>query len=134
MRFLLDTNICIYLIKKKPLEVLKKFQSYQVSEIGISSLTLAELQFGVHRSQRPAQNQKALNQFLIPLEVANFNDAAATTYGFIRAELEKQGKIIGALDLLIAAHAVSLDITLVTNSTDEFVRVPALKVENWVRT
>lgn len=131
MKFLLDTNICIYLIKKKPPQVLEKFKSYSVGEIGVSSITVAELQYGVEKSQRPAQNRKALSQFLIPLVIADFDDQAAEAYGKARAALEAQGTLIGALDTLIAAHALSLGVTLVTNNTREFSRVADLRLTNW---
>jgi tRNA(fMet)-specific endonuclease VapC len=131
MRYLLDTNICIYLIKKKPLTVLQKFEAQTVGEIGISTITVAELQFGVHKSQYPTQNQRALEQFLIPLAIVEFDYLAAVAYGRIRAILEQQGTPIGSLDLLIAAQALSLDITLITNNLREFSRVPNLKLVNW---
>lgn len=131
MKYLLDTNICIYLIKQKPHNVLQKFQAHSVSEIGVSAITVAELQFGAQKSQRPAQNQHALEQFLIPLLIADFDYNAAVTYGYIRAALEAQGTPIGPLDLLIAAQAASLDLILITNNTKEFSRVPHLKLENW---
>lgn len=132
MRYLLDTNICIYLIKKKPPEVLQKFNAYSVGEIGISSITVAELQFGVQKSRYLEQNQRALEQFLIPLTIADFDYQAAIAYGAIRATLEAQGTPIGSLDTLIAAHASSLNVTLVTNNTREFSRVPGLEIVNWV--
>jgi tRNA(fMet)-specific endonuclease VapC len=131
MKFLLDTNICIYIIKQKPLEVLHKFKTYQVGDIGISSITVAELEFGVQKSQYPAKNQQALAQFLLPLKIVDFDNAAATIYGDIRAKLEKQGTPIGSLDTLIAAHALSLQVTLITNNIREFNRVPNLKIKNW---
>jgi tRNA(fMet)-specific endonuclease VapC len=131
MRFLLDTNICIYLIKKKPPQVLQKFSVYSVGEIGISAISVAELQFGVQKSRYPTKNQRALEQFLIPLTIADFDHPAATTYGLIRTLLEGQGTPIGPLDRLIAAHALSLNVTLVTNNVREFSRVPNLKLINW---
>ena len=112
MNFLLDTNICIYIIKQKPPEVLQKFNTYQVGDIGISSITVAELEFGVQKSQFPEQNNQALLQFLLPLIIVDFNAAAATTYGIIRATLEKQETPIGSLDTLIAAQALSLKLTI----------------------
>lgn len=133
MRFLLDTNICIYIIKQKPLKVLQKFETYSVGEIGISSITVAELEFGVQKSQFPEKNQQALEQFLLPLKIAEFNRFAANIYGEIRANLEKQGTPIGSLDTLIASHALSLEVTLVTNNGKEFKRVPNLKLENWAK-
>ena len=131
MILLLDTNTCIYLINQHPLEVLRKFNEYAVGDIGISSVTAAELHFGVHKSQRPEENRRALEQFLLPLNVAPFDENAAAAYGHVRAQLEKQGTLIGPLDTLIAAHALSLDLTLVTNNLREFERVPGLEVENW---
>ncbi len=132
MKFLLDTNICIYIIKQKPLKVLQKFNTYNVGDIGISSITVAELEFGVQKSQFPRQNKQALAQFLLPLKIVDFDNTAATFYGNIRASLEKKGTPIDSLDTLIAAHAVSLQVTLVTNNEKEFSRVPNLKLENWV--
>jgi tRNA(fMet)-specific endonuclease VapC len=132
MKFLLDTNICIYLIKRKPLKVLQKFNAYQVGDIGVSSITVAELEFGIQKSQFPSKNQTALTQFLLPLQIADFDHAAAVIYGNIRATLAKQGTPIGSLDTLIAAHALSLKVTLITNNLKEFSRVPNLKLDNWV--
>lgn len=132
MKFLLDTNICIYIIKQKPREVLQKFNTYRVGDIGVSSITVAELEFGVQKSQFPARNQQALTQFLLPLKIVDFDRAAAIVYGDIRAKLEKRGKPIGSLDTLIAAHAVSLDVTLITNNVKEFNRISNLQLENWV--
>jgi tRNA(fMet)-specific endonuclease VapC len=132
MKYMLDTNICIYLIKRKPQQVLEKFQTHPVGDIGISSITVAELQYGVAKSQQQQQNQTALDLFLAPLEIVDFDPAAARQYGRIRAELERAGTPIGAYDLLIASHAQSLAVTVVTNNIGEFARVPELKVENWV--
>lgn len=132
MKFLLDTNICIYIIKQKPSEVLQKFNTYQVGEIGISAITVAELEFGVQKSQFPTRNQQALTQFLLPLQIVDFDHAAAVICGNIREMLEKRGTPIGSLDTLIAAHALSLPVTLITNNVKEFSRVPSLKLDNWV--
>ncbi len=132
MKFLLDTNICIYIIKQKPPEVLQRFNIYQVGDIGVSSITVAELEFGVQKSQFPTKNQQALTQFLLPLTIVDFDRGAAIVYGDIRARLGKQGKPIGSLDTLIAAHALSLQVTLVTNNVKEFSRVQNLKLDNWV--
>ena len=129
---LLDTNICIYLIKRKPQEVLQRFNAYDVGDIAISSITVAELEFGVQKSKFIQQNKQALVQFLLPLTIVDFDASAANTYGLIRARLEKKGTPIGSLDTLIAAHAVSLKATLITNNVKEFVRVSGLKIENWV--
>jgi len=133
MKYLLDTNICIYLIKKKPASVITRFNEHSVGDIGVSSITVAELSFGVQKSRRRTQNQEALLQFLSPLVIAKFDAEAAFIYGQIRAELESQGTPIGSLDTLIAGHAVGLGITLVTLNEREFSRVRNLQVENWVR-
>ena len=132
MRYLLDTNICIYLIKKKPLQVLERLRTLAIAEVGISAITLAELEFGVAKSSRPEQNTEALQAFVAPLEILPFDDRAACRYGAIRAYLESQGQPIGSLDMLIAAHADSLSLTLVTNNLREFRKVPRLSVESWV--
>ena len=132
MIYLLDTNICIYLIKRCPPQVLERFRRCAVGDIGLSTVTLAELQYGVAKSLFPAQNQQALDAFTLPLEVVAFDAAAAVAYGPVRAALERQGTPIGALDLLIAAHALSLGVILVTNNPREFSRVSGLQVENWV--
>jgi len=132
MRFMLDTNICIYLIKKKPLQVINKLRMFSILDIGISSITLSELEYVVAKSSRPAQNRDALSNFLAPLEIIPYDDRAASHYGDIRAYLEKNGQPIGAMDMLLAAHARSLSITLVTNNTREFEKIPQLLLENWV--
>ncbi len=132
MKFLLDTNICIYIIKKKPPQVLKKFKTFKINDLGISSITLAELEFGVQLSAYPEQNQEALSQFIGPLEILPFDDRAAISYGKVRAYLQQRGLKIGAMDMLIAAQAKSLSIPLVTNNLKEFKRIPGLLLENWV--
>ncbi len=129
---LLDTNICIHIIKRKLTSVIKHFQQHQPGDIGISVITLAELQFGVAKSQAQKKNQDALDEFLLPLEVLPFSEGATRAYGQIRAALERQGKPIGANDLLIAAHALSLEALLVTNDTREFERIRDLQLANWV--
>jgi tRNA(fMet)-specific endonuclease VapC len=131
MRFLLDTNICIYIIKNKPPQVLAKFQTLDISDVGISSITVAELEYGVYKSQRQEQNRVALSQFLIPLEILPFDEQATQIYGRIRAELERQGIVIGSMDMLIASQAISLGLTLVTNNVRELSRIPGLVLENW---
>jgi len=132
MAYLLDTNICIYIIKNRPESVREKFESISVGEIGISSITLSELQYGVEKSASPAKNQQALSLFLHPLSIYPYDPNAASIYGQIRADLEKKGLPIGPLDMLIAAHALSLDHILVSNNLKEFTRVPNLKTENWI--
>jgi len=133
MKYILDTNICIYIIKKKPSSVFQNFRRLKPGSVVISSITLAELEFGVKNSSRPDQNSLALRQFLVPLDIVDFDSEAAIEYGSVRANLEKAGNPIGALDNLIAAHAKSLDCILVTNNEREFTRVSGLKVENWVK-
>ena len=132
MKLMLDTNICIYIIKQQPSAVLKHFLEYQIGDIGTSSITLSELRYGVARSKYKEKNTKALDQFVIPLDIALFDEKAALAYGGIRATLEKAGTPIGAMDMLIAAHAVSLGVTLVTNNTREFSRIPGLRIVDWV--
>lgn len=132
MRYLLDTNICIYLIRRRPVQVRERFERCAVGDIGLSTVTLAELQYGVAKSEFPARNQEALEAFILPLAIVPFEAAAAVAYGPVRADLERQGTPIGAMDFLIAAHALSLRVTLVTNNTREFGRVEGLRVENWV--
>lgn len=131
MKFLLDTNICIYIIKQKPAKVLEKFKRLHPSDVGISSITLAELEYGIAKSQQSEKNRIALNQFLITLEIVKFDEKASNIYGDVRAELERKGLVIGAMDMLIAAHAISLDLILVTNNVKEFSRIPNLRLENW---
>ncbi len=133
MKYLLDTNICIYIINEKPKKVLEKFEQYEVHEFGISSITHAELQYGVQKSKHRIKNQKALDEFLMPLTILPFQGKKTVSrYGKIRAFLESQGKIIGPLDMLIAAHAQSLNLTIISNNIKEFSRVPNLKCENWI--
>ncbi len=133
MKYILDTNICIYIINKKPNEVLRKFELYPVYDFGISSITHAELQYGVEKSKKKNTNQAALDEFLLPLTILPFQGKRlATCYGEIRASLESKGQKIGPLDMLIAAHALSLDLTIISNNIKEFSRVQNLKCENWV--
>lgn len=131
MNVMLDTNICIYLIKQAPPALIERFRAFPVGDIGISVITLAELEYGADKSTQPRRNLEALKQFIAPLDVAMFDRPAAVVYGRIRAVLEKKGRPIGAMDLLIAAQALSLGVRLVTNNEREFRRVPGLRVENW---
>lgn len=131
MRLMLDTNICIALIKQKPANVVRRFNDYLVGDICISSVTLAELRYGVAKSQFQQKNQHALDDFMMPLEVAFFDEAAANMYGVLRASLEKKGTPIGAMDLMIGAHALSENLTIVTNNVREFNRIPNLVVVDW---
>ena len=132
MRFMLDTNICIYLIKRKPPQVLSRLKEFNIGEVTVSSIAVSELEYGVAKSSKPDQNRDALDAFLAPLEILSFDGEAAYHYGQIRAFLEKEGKLIGAMDMLIGAHAVSASMTLVTNNMKEFSRIPGLRSENWL--
>jgi tRNA(fMet)-specific endonuclease VapC len=127
---LLDTNICIYIINVKPPQVLARFHQFRLGEVGLSSVVAAELAYGVAKSGS-ARNRSALEMFLAPLEIMPFDQNAVWSYGALRADLERQGQSIGALDTLIAAHALSLDAMLVTNNLREFSRVSGLRLENW---
>ena len=131
MNLMLDTNVCIYLIKEHPPSVVERFATHAVGDIGISAMTLAELEYGVSKSSRPARNREALDQFISPLEVAPFDRQATAAYGRLRTTLEKRGQSIGSMDLLIAAHALSLDVRLITRNVREFGRVPGLRVDDW---
>lgn len=132
MRVLLDTNICIYMIKNKPPEVRKHFERFVAGDISISSITVAELQYGVEKSAAREKNALALEAFLLPLEIAPFDTESALAYGKIRAELERQGTPIGSMDTLIAAQAVAQDFMLITHNLKEFERIPGLRCETWV--
>jgi tRNA(fMet)-specific endonuclease VapC len=130
--YMLDTNICSYIIKKRPPQVLAKFEQIPHTDISISVITLAELQYGVTKSTKATHNQTIIDAFVSRLEVLPWTFEITQHYGQIRTDLERQGTPIGSMDLLIAAHCISLDATLVTNNTREFNRIPQLKLENWV--
>jgi tRNA(fMet)-specific endonuclease VapC len=132
MRFMFDTDSCIALIKQKPARTLRRITSLAAGEAGISSVTLAELRFGVAKSAERERNSQALDEFLLPLEIADFDEAAATSYGKVRAGLETAGTPIGSLDTLIGSHALSLGVVLVTHNTREFRRIPGLTIVDWV--
>lgn len=131
MTYMLDTNICIYAIKNKPEQVLEKLKQNLSNRICISAITLAELQHGVEKSMNPEKNSMALLQFLSILDILPFDDLAAVEYGKICAYLQKRGTPIGTMDMLIAAHAKTENLIIVTNNVREFERVPNLKIENW---
>ncbi len=131
MRYMLDTNICIYIIKQRPIQVLATLRKLDIGDVCISAITLAELAYGVVKSHQRERNTVALTSFLSPLEILPFSDNAAVVSGEIRAALEKKGQIMGAYDLLIAAHALSEKLILVTNNTGEFGRIPGLSLNNW---
>ena len=129
---LLDTNSCIHVINARPPAVLARFRQYRMGEIGVCSVVAAELAYGAAKSGSE-RNRRALEMFLAPLTILSFDERALWVYGDLRAELERQGTPIGALDTMIAAHALSRQCTLVTNNTREFARVPGLALENWVQ-
>lgn len=131
MRYLLDTNICIFIINYRPAVVRERFERIPVGEIGISSVTLSELYYGAAKSSKPAQNKTALRKFLLPLDVLAYDEQAAECYGQLRAALERTGTPIGPMDLMIAAHAISARLMVVTNNRREFARVPGLVTEDW---
>ena len=132
MRYMLDTNICIYLIKHDPAQVKSRYEAHPIQNLCVSAVTVAEMEYGVAKSAQPGRNGVALQAFLAPLTVFPFDAQAAKMYGGVRAALERTGKLIGPLDLMIAAHALSLGAAVVTNNVREFARVPGLAVENWL--
>ncbi len=131
MKILLDTNLCIYIMNRRPVHVVERFKQYKRGDIGVTSITVAELYFGVAKSSQIESNRSALIRFLAPLEIVPFTSEAAEIYGQIKARLRPLGMMIGELDCLIAAQALSLKLPLVTNNTSEFERIPKLALENW---
>ena len=133
MKYIFDTNICIYIINRKPDKILRKFERYPVDQFGISLITHAELQYGVEKSENKNTNQVALDEFLLPLTILPLRGKRLVTcYGEIRASLESTGQTIGPFDMLIAAHALSLNLTIISNNIKEFSRIQNLKSENWI--
>ena len=132
MNYLLDTNTCIYIINKKPPSAVKRIRTKRPEEVAVSTITIAELEYGVARSKFPERNRVALMEFLLPFTILEFDQNAATYYGIIRSSLDSLGKPIGAMDTLLAAQARSRDLILVTNNEKEFRRVEGLHIENWV--
>ncbi|WP_019594134.1 type II toxin-antitoxin system VapC family toxin [Thioalkalivibrio sp. ALM2T] len=132
MRYMLDTNICIYIMKRRPPEAHERLRHVPVGDVGLSAVVLAELRFGVHRSKQKERSEAALERFLAFTRICDWPEEAAEHYADIRAELERAGTPIGSNDLLIAAHARATGAVLVTNNGREFDRVPGLQVENWV--
>lgn len=130
-RYLLDTSICIYIINRRPPRVFEHFEMRRIGDIAISSITGAELAFGAEKSGSQ-RNRQTLDKFLAPLDILPFDEAAMRRYGMLRSDLERKGTPIGALDLLIAAHALALNCTLVSNNLREFRRVEGLRTENWL--
>ena len=132
MKYMLDTNIIAYARNNRPEVVLEKFREHDLFDMCISAITLAELEYGISNSSRPLQNRLGLMAFLTGIEVLDFDAEAAMEYGLIRTQLKRQGAPIGANDLLIAAHAKSRGLTLITNNTKEFERIEGLSIENWI--
>lgn len=133
MKFLLDTNICVFLIRNQGERIREHIRSHRVGEIGISAITESELRFGADKSSDPGKNHAVLDRFFLTLPVLAFDSGCAREYGRIRTVLEKRGTPIGSLDTLIAAHALSEGLTIVTNNTGEFKRVPGLRVADWTK-
>ena len=133
MRYMLDTNICIYAIKKKPKEVIEQLLKHCEDEYFISVITYSELIYGAEKSSMPERNKVAINTFLSNITILNFDSIAGNEFGRIKSQLENRGQIIGTMDMLIAAHAISSKCVLVTNNEREFNRVSGLIVENWAR-
>lgn len=131
MKYLLDTNICIFVIRQKPAALLSRFRQQAVDEVAVSSVTLAELRYGAEKSRDPARNHAALDAFLAPFDMAPFDAQAADWYGKLRADLERRGLLIGPLDMMIAAQALSIGVALITNNIQEFSRVTGLRTEDW---
>ncbi|MCP4351150.1 MAG: type II toxin-antitoxin system VapC family toxin [Desulfobacterales bacterium] len=132
MNYLIDTNICIYIMNQRPASVIDKFKTMAPGDIGISSITVSELQYGVAKSNRKSENARRLSEFLLPFDILPYDSKAASVYGRIRSQLEDAGQTIGPLDMLIGAHALSQNLIIVTNDTKEFSRIDRLTVENWV--
>lgn len=132
LRYLLDTNICIYIAKRKPLNVLHKFEHLSIGEVGMSTITYGELLYGVQKSQHQKKSMIILEELITLIPVLPLEIGVGKYYGKIRSKLEQQGKLIGNNDLWIASHALSLEVVLVTNNVKEFSRIPHLKIENWV--
>lgn len=133
MKYLIDTNICIYIMNNHPDNIINRFKQLELGDIGVSTVSISELQYGVSKSRHREENQIRLEEFLAPLEICPYDKTAASAYGDIRCHLEKIGKLIGPLDMLIAAQALGHGWALVTNNEDEFKRVKGLKVQNWTK-
>jgi len=129
---MLDTNICIYIIKNKPRSVKERFREFEIGELCISTISVSELMYGAYKSEQTQKNLKAIESFLMPFEIVNYDYIASVEYGKIRANLEKKGQVIGNMDMQIAGHALASDLVLVTNNIREFQRVEGLGLDNWV--
>jgi tRNA(fMet)-specific endonuclease VapC len=130
--YLLDTNICIYIINKRPQSVMSIFETMNAHEVKLSSVTLAEMEYGASKSKYRERNRRALLSFVSPFEIVPFDDSDAEIFGLIRADLEYRGTLIGSYDMQIAAQALNRSYALVTNNIEVFSRIRELKLENWV--
>ncbi|MCY7408847.1 MAG: type II toxin-antitoxin system VapC family toxin [Chitinophagales bacterium] len=133
MKYLLDTNICIYLINRKQEALIEIIEKEKTTDVAISFVTIAELHYGVYKSEHQERNLSSLQKFLTPFQIISFSSDMATLFGKHRATLAKKGKLIGPYDMLIATQALYHDLTLVTNNVKEFNRIPELKIENWLK-
>ena len=133
MRYLIDTNISIYIMNQRDQSLIQRFKKIPVGEICISSITLSELSYGVYKSSSVTKNKQRLKEFLMPFQILSFNNKSAEIYGQIRSQLEKKGQTIGSCDMFIASHAISEDLVLVTINDKEFKRIKNLKIENWLK-
>lgn len=131
-KIMLDTNICIYILNNKPEHIKKHFDKYELGEIAISSISVAELFFGVEKSKFKESNTLALHAFLAHLQLLEFGSKEAQAYAKVRADLERRKALIGGMDMLIASVALANDLTLITNDSKDFKRVKNLQIENWV--
>lgn len=133
LRYLLDTNICIFIINRRPESVRQHLERMSIGDVGVSTITVSELEYGIAKSGQVERNRAALEKFLLPLEVLDFTREAASHYGGLRQHLEARGTPIGAMDLMIAAQCLAAGLTLVTNNTREFERVPSLNLDDWTK-
>ena len=133
MIYLLDTNICIYIIKNKYIEIAKKISKVGIENISVSSITIAEMEYGIAKSSRPQEAESKLYEFLVPFTIVDFNTNSARYYGKIRNELNAKGTPIGSMDLMIASIAMASEMKIVTNNVKEFERIPGLQIENWIK-
>lgn len=131
MTHLLDTCICVFLIRSRSQKIRDRIETFEIGDLAVSAVTEAELRYGADKSQDPDKNHRQLDHLFLTLPVVPFDSLAAVAYGKLRAELERIGKVIGPLDMLIAAHARSLELVVVTNNVGEFSRVSGLSVEDW---
>lgn len=130
--YLLDSNICIYIINNRPRQVVDHIKKLKFHTVKLSAISLAELEYGVSKSRARDKNRQALIDFATPFDIIDFNDEDAEVFGLIRADLEKRGLVIGPYDMQIAAQAITRNLTLITNNTAEFARIPTLNLDNWV--